>query len=296
MPRRAIALLPVVAAAVVLALALGSGGSRPSARPSTAQGAGEPAQAAKRSQPGAASAAALPRTPADISGDSARRMHIPILMYHVIGNRPPGAPNADLWVTPGAFASEMAALRRAGYWGITLRQAFDAWRKGSPLPRKPVVVSFDDGYLGHYTKARPVLRQQGWPGVLNLELRNVGPGGITPHQVGVLIANGWEIDSHTIDHPDLTYLNAQQLRHELVDSRAQLRARFGVRADFFCYPAGRYDNRVVAAVKAAGYQAATTTREGYARGTSPFTLARVRVSATDSAQSLLAKLAAERQS
>ena len=79
----------------------------------------------------------------------------------------------------------MRALRRAGYHAITLRQAFDAWQHGGPLPRKPVVVSFDDGYLSQYRYARPVLRRLGWPGVLNLELRNLGKGGLSEHQVRV---------------------------------------------------------------------------------------------------------------
>ena len=80
----------------------------------------------------------------------------------------------------------MEALRRAGYHAITLRAAFAAWGHGGPLPRRPVVLSFDDGYLGDYTHARPVLRRLGWPGVLNLLLANVRPGNLTVRQV-----RGW---------------------------------------------------------------------------------------------------------
>jgi peptidoglycan/xylan/chitin deacetylase (PgdA/CDA1 family) len=221
-------------------------------------------------------------------------MAIPILMYHVVATPKPGAPNPQLWVPQSTFASEMAALHRAGYWAITLRAAYDAWTHGTPLPRRPIVLSFDDGYLGDYTHARPVLRRLGWPGVLNLELHNVGPGGVTPHEIRGLIAAGWEVDSHTVDHPDLTTVDAQRLRYELVASRQAIQTRFGVRADFFCYPSGRYDPRVVDAVRAAGYLAATTTNEGYARGSDLFTLSRVRVNASDTAATLLAKLARER--
>ena len=66
---------------------------------------------------------------------------------------------------------------------------------------------------------------------------------------------------------------------------------FGVKADFFAYPAGRYDDRVEAATKAAGYKAAVTVDEGIARGRDdPFALKRVRVNASDTAVTLLAKL------
>jgi peptidoglycan/xylan/chitin deacetylase (PgdA/CDA1 family) len=221
-------------------------------------------------------------------------MPIPILMYHVIADPPPATPNIGLWVRPQVFAAEMRALHRAGYWAIGLRQAWRAWTHGGPLPRKPVVVSFDDGYLGDYTHARPVLRRLGWPGVLNLELHNVRRGDLTARQVRALIADGWEVDSHTIDHPDLTTVGDARLAYELVASRHAIARRFGVVPEFFCYPYGRYDARVEAAAQRAGYLAATTEDPGYATATKPFALPRVRVQGTDTAASLLARLRAER--
>jgi len=219
-------------------------------------------------------------------------MPVPILMYHVITQAPAGAANAQLWVKHETFAAEMQALRRAGYHAITLRQAFDAWQHGGPLPRKPVVVSFDDGYLSQYRYARPVLRKLGWPGVLNLELRNLGKGGLSEHQVRALLASGWELDSHTLTHPDLTTVSDAQLRVELAGSRRGLRRRFGAGvAEFFCYPAGRDDARVLAAVGAAGYRGATTVEEGLGTRGQPFALRRVRVNADDTPESLVARLA-----
>jgi peptidoglycan/xylan/chitin deacetylase (PgdA/CDA1 family) len=185
----------------------------------------------------------------------------------------------------------MRALRAAKFQAVTLQQVYDAWKHGGPLPKHPIVVSFDDGYLSHYTHAKPVLRALGWPGVLNLQLDVIGPGGLTSKQVRSLIAAGWEVDSHTLTHPDLTTLDDASLKRELVDSRRELRKRFGVRADFLAYPAGRYDTRVEAATLAAGYKAATTVDEGVARGRDDlFALKRVRVDASDTGASLLARL------
>jgi peptidoglycan/xylan/chitin deacetylase (PgdA/CDA1 family) len=188
----------------------------------------------------------------------------------------------------------MAALRAAGYHAITLATAVRAWRHGGPLPPRPIVITFDDGYLSDYTHARPALRRLRWPGVLDLVLRNLGPGGLTAREVRGLIASGWEIDSHTLTHPDLTGLGAVALRHELVGSRAEIRHRFGQPADFFCYPSGRYNARVVAAVRAAGYRAATTVNEGYGVAGEEFALKRIRVNGTDTPATLLTRLREER--
>jgi peptidoglycan/xylan/chitin deacetylase (PgdA/CDA1 family) len=187
----------------------------------------------------------------------------------------------------------MAALERGGFWAITLEQAWRAWTNGGPLPRRPVVLTFDDGYLGDYTNVRPALRRLGWPGVLNLALQNVGPRNLKAREVRSLVRSGWEIDSHTIDHPDLTTSSGAQLRYELTASRREIERRFASPADFFCYPFGRFDARVEAAVKAAGYEAAMTELEGYATPAQPYALPRVRVSGLDTPATLLARLRAE---
>jgi peptidoglycan/xylan/chitin deacetylase (PgdA/CDA1 family) len=214
-------------------------------------------------------------------------------MYHVIANPRPGTPIIGLWVRPDAFAAEMKALRRAGYWAITLDQAWRAWTRGGPLPRKPVVVSFDDGYLGDYTHARPVLHRLGWPGVLNLAVQNIASGDLHASEVRALIRNGWEIESHTINHPDLTTVSDARVVYELTASRRAIARRFGVTPEFFCYPYGHYDARVEAEVAQAGYHAAMTENEGYASAATPFVLPRVRVQGSDTPATLLARLQAE---
>ena len=229
-----------------------------------------------------------------VRGAQARRAAVPVLMYHVIKAPPPGTPYPELWVAPERFSAEMAALRRDGYRGVTLLQVLHAWHTGSALPRHPVVVSFDDGYLSQERSAFPVLRRLGWPGVLNLEVNNLGPAGISVHAVRALLAAGWEVDSHTVTHPDLTTVDDARLRAELVTSRRLLRRRFGPGvATLFCYPSGRYDARVEAAVRAAGYRAATTTQPGSATPADDrFALPRVRVDGSDDAATVLAAVRA----
>jgi peptidoglycan/xylan/chitin deacetylase (PgdA/CDA1 family) len=215
---------------------------------------------------------------------------VPILMYHVLANAPPGAPFPDLFVKPSDFAGQMQWLERGGYHAVTLDAVWRHWHGGRPLPRRPIVVSFDDGYRSDVGVGLPVLKEHGWPGVLNLKVRNLEPGDLRPRGVRRLIAAGWEIDAHTITHPDLTTVGDAQLEHEVAGSRKAIRRLFHVPADFFCYPAGRYDARVIAAVRSAGYRGATTTNFGLARPSQPYTLDRVRISGSDGMRGFVAKL------
>jgi peptidoglycan/xylan/chitin deacetylase (PgdA/CDA1 family) len=273
---------------VVLALVAGCGGKAPAPPPKATPTATAMPVHHRESTP--RRRFALAHAAVATRGAASRRAAIPILMYHVVSAAPRHAPYPQLWVAPGRFAREMTALGDAGYHAITLSEAVAAWRSGGPLPAKPIVLSFDDGYAADYTHARPVLRRLRWPGVLNLALENVGRDGITAREVRGLIASGWEVDSHTLTHPDLTTLSDAALRRELTSSRRQIQARFGVPARFFCYPSGRFDARVLAAVKAAGYEAATTEVAGFGAGRELLTLKRVRVSDVDTPASLLRRL------
>jgi peptidoglycan/xylan/chitin deacetylase (PgdA/CDA1 family) len=129
--------------------------------------------------------------------------------------------------------------------------------------------------------------------VLNLDLSNLEPSwGIEPRMVRELIAAGWEIDAHSLTHADVSGLSGEALRREVAGSRAAIHRRFRVEANFFCYPAGRYDSEAIDAVRAAGFLGATTTEAGFADLREPFTLARVRVDGGDGAAGLAAKLEA----
>lgn len=215
---------------------------------------------------------------------------VPILMYHVLGVPAATAAYPQLFVRPADFAAQMDWLAREGYHAVTLGQVFRYWRSAVALPRRPVVVSFDDGYLSDYTVALPTLRRLRWPGVLNLLVDNVRRGDLTRDQVRALIAAGWEIDAHTITHADLTTLDPTRLRQEVAGSRAALRRMFGEPVDFFCYPAGRYDASVVQAVRAAGYLGATTVAPGLAAPAQPFALSRIRIDYADGLRGFETKL------
>ena len=142
-----------------------------------------------------------------------------------------------------------------------------AWHGRAALPHQPVVLSFDDGYRGDYGAAMPILRRRGWPGVLNLLVANLHRHGwgLKAWMVRRMIRNGWEVDSHTLTHPDLVTVSRAQLWREVRTSRVVLQRLFHVPVDFFCYPSGDFDAAVIAAVRRAGYLGATTELPGLAR-------------------------------
>ncbi len=276
-PRR----IALTASALLVALTLPACGSNGK---STSSSSKQRAASAPQLGPSTWAKPLMPNT-------TAKTTPVPILMYHVVSAAKAGAAYPDLWVAKETFAAEIQALKAAGYQGITLNQLWSAWHGTSELPQKPIVVSFDDGYLSHWTHAAPALKAAGWPGVLNLEVKNIGDKGIPVRAIKGLINNGWEIDSHTLDHPDMTTLSPSAMQAELVGSREAIAKKFGVRPWFFCYPAGKYSSAVEQEVKAAGYLGATTEIPGWAKPSgNPYELPRVRVNGSDTAQSLLQKV------
>jgi peptidoglycan/xylan/chitin deacetylase (PgdA/CDA1 family) len=221
---------------------------------------------------------------------------VPIIGYHAI--QPPVEASAfpELFVPQADFVEQMKWLDEQGYEAVTLDQVEDAWYASGKLPPKPVVLTFDDGYLSQYVAAFPALEHFHWPGVLNL----VAEGADLPDADVEKMLDAdqpWELASHTITHADLTTLDSAELKHEVTGSRHALQDRFGVEIDNFCYPAGQYDNAVIRAVKAAGYRGATTENPGLASADAPFALNRIEIHLSDGLDGFVSKLqAAESES
>ena len=250
----------------------------------------------------AASTTAGSQGPADLRGDASTLVRnatpqpgwephtgpVPILEYHVLGAPAADAPYPELYVSRPDFHQQMDWLEQHGYEAVTLEEVERAWYQGGTLPAKPVVISFDDGYRPQFTYALPELRKHGWPGVLNLKAEG---SDLYESNVKAMIAAGWELASHTIDHSDLTTLGAAELKRETAGAREILRREYGVPVKDFCYPAGQFDATVIAAVEAAGYVTATTEIAGEADREAPYELARFEILGSSGVAGLAADLA-----
>jgi peptidoglycan/xylan/chitin deacetylase (PgdA/CDA1 family) len=198
---------------------------------------------------------------------------VPILVYHELGTPPPSEPYPGLYVSDTDFAAEMAWLHQQGFQAVTLDEMMRAWYHGGTLPPKPIVITFDNGYPPQVTFAPSVMSKYGWPGVLN----EITAGHLHDNQIESVLKLGWEVDSHSVTHPDMTALSPAGMRYETVASRQFLRHTFHIPSNSFCYPSSKYDASVIAAVKAAGYTNATTENSGYATRADPFVLNRFEI-------------------
>ena len=285
--RRALGLLALIALAAGVALGAGHGSGGKSSNTSAASSGGKQGGGGgTKLKPGGLGPPPPQTKLVSFQGP------VPVLMYHVIASPPSSAQLPELYVDPKTFNQQMEMLKQKGFQGVSLNQVYDAWFKGGQLPEKPIVISFDDGYRGQYVYARPELRKLGWPGVLNAISGRIGQPNaeLSDAMVQAMINDGWELDSHTIHHVDVSQASGAQLQDEVAGSRTMLQQRFHQPVNFFCYPSGRYDDQAIQAVRAAGYLGATTTNEGLASRVQMYTLDRIRVDYSDGVSGLEKKL------
>ena len=197
----------------------------------------------------------------------ARVLDVPILLYHRVG-RPPavsGPFSAGLTVQPRVFDSQMEWLARHKFHAISPRQLFDALEWGRPLPPRPVLITFDDGYTDVLWHAEPILHRLHWPAtafVITDRVSGPDPSFLDWRDLRDLERDGFTIGSHTVHHLDLPALTPAQTWLELSQSRDDLADHLHAPVDWFAYPAGREDPAVVRLVRRAGYLLAFTTRPG----------------------------------
>jgi peptidoglycan/xylan/chitin deacetylase (PgdA/CDA1 family) len=198
---------------------------------------------------------------------TARTIALPILMYHRIDLLKPSLPamTRRLTVDPTDFAAQMEWLKRAGFHAVTQRQALEALELGRPLPSKPIMITFDDGYRDVLDYASPVLERLHMPAtsyVITGRISGPDPSFLTWRNLRLLEQRGVAIGSHTVTHADLPRLTDTQALAELRDSRVALERRLGHPVPWLAYPYGKEDARVVALARRAGYVLAVTTQPG----------------------------------
>lgn len=191
-----------------------------------------------------------------------RSVRVPILTYHYIGNNPNPADKArdSLSVVPDLFENQMKYLSENGYNSISLDTLYAAL-KGGGLPNKPVILTFDDGYIDFYYNAYPILRR------FNLKATSFIPTGL----MGGKMYMSWDMikeisssglisfQAHSIHHYNLPSLSLHQAKEEIVESKKTLELMLGTRVNFFAYPYGTSKESIWKLVKDAGYLGAVGT-------------------------------------
>ncbi len=206
---------------------------------------------------------------------------IPILMYHYIGNNPNPADKArdSLSVPPDKFQDQMDYLAKSGYTPITLDTLYGIFNKQVSPPNKPIVLTFDDGYIDFYINAFPILRRFNFHAVSFIPTGLIGSSYYMHwDQIKEIQASGLvAFEAHTITHVNLPTLSYEAALKQMLDSKNILAAQTGYPVNFIAYPYGTTDNSVEAGAKAAGFTGALGTWSGIATGNS-FDMPRIRIS------------------
>ncbi|WP_152859992.1 polysaccharide deacetylase family protein [Streptomyces acidicola] len=211
---------------------------------------------------------------------------VPILMYHAVAAAPGDATRA-LSVAPEAFAEQMALLGDRGFTPVSTAELGASWRTGRPLPARPVLVTFDDGYEGVHRHGLPVLAEHGFAATLFVStgwLRGAYDTGgaldtmLDFQQVRDLADAGVEIGGHSHTHPQLDMLDDDELRFELARCYEIVAGELGTVPVSFAYPYGYSSRRVRRAVRETGFAQALAVGNGLARrAQGPYALRRVTV-------------------
>jgi len=182
----------------------------------------------------------------------------PILNYHQIHPQP--RSNTPT-LAPHVFEQQMAIL--AHRWQPIALSNLMAWLEGKmSLPRRGVMVTFDDGTEETFTRAFPILLKYRIPATIFLIAANVGkPGTLSPDQIRQMQAKGIAFGSHTYSHAYLPSLSIAHVHQELHKSKECLE-KLGQPIEFLSYPAGGFTPEIINVVRELGYRAAFTTNRG----------------------------------
>ncbi len=200
------------------------------------------------------------------------------LMYHELERR--GLPTMQqeegylrYIVTEIEFRHQIGFLSKAGFRGVSVSGALNSGYV------KDIAITFDDGCETDLTVAAPMLKAVNFRATFFIVVGAVGAKGrMTAAQLRELQRLGFELGCHSMSHPHLTELNQHELRHEIVDAKAELEQIIGAPVHHFSCPGGRWNRTIAALAKQAGYLSVSTSRIGVNRaGSDRYGLARVGV-------------------
>jgi peptidoglycan/xylan/chitin deacetylase (PgdA/CDA1 family) len=216
-------------------------------------------------------------------------MKVPVLMYHKVS---PGKEE-KYRINPERFASQMEYLSGKGYQTISpddllefvnpvrsprpgrgrrfKRLTSNGVKEGKVLPERAVLITFDDGYRNNFTYAYPILKKYNFRVTIFLVTQYIGKKNgwgkgdeeiLSWDEIEEMKRKGFSFGSHTRTHPNLLELSQNKILSEIRDSKRILEEKLGEQVNFFAYPYGKFNPRIVEMVKRAGYLGALSTLPG----------------------------------
>jgi peptidoglycan/xylan/chitin deacetylase (PgdA/CDA1 family) len=200
-------------------------------------------------------------------GVISRTVRVPILMYHYVSSPPEDASQVriNLSLEPDDFRAQMQYLADYDYTPIDLYDVSLAITNKTELPPKPVLLTFDDGYIDAYEVVYPILEEFGFKGTFFIITEYVDAGNYN-HMNWAMIeemaAAGHRMEPHTKTHPDLSTLSWDGQIYQILGAQQTLAAHIGYTPRFLCYPAGKYNDETIAILEQLDFWGAVTTQGG----------------------------------
>jgi peptidoglycan/xylan/chitin deacetylase (PgdA/CDA1 family)/glycosyltransferase involved in cell wall biosynthesis len=205
------------------------------------------------------------------------KKHIPILMYHRVPKDYIDSKH-QTFVPLANFKKHLKFFKLMGLTSITFAEYLDFNNGRKPLssfPKKPFIITFDDGYADNHDNMLPLMEKYGFKGVLfpigdpkistNIwDEKEINGSGrlMNVDQLKAFKEAGWEIGAHTMTHPDLTKLSDEKICYEITESKKQLENNLNIKISVLAYPFGCTDKRVKNITKNAGFSLGISTDSG----------------------------------
>ncbi|MGT2745302.1 polysaccharide deacetylase family protein [Streptococcus phocae subsp. phocae] len=219
-------------------------------------------------------------------------VQVPILMYHAVHvMAPEEAANANLIVAPDLFDSHLKALKEAGYYFLSPKEAYRALSANELPAEKVVWLTFDDSMIDFYRVAFPILKKYQAKATNNVITGLTEAGSVanlTLEQMKEMKKSGMSFQDHTVNHPDLSQSSLEQQTAEMEDSKLYLDKELEQNTIAIAYPSGKYNDTTLSIAEQLHYKLGVTTNEGIASAADGLlSLKRIRILPTTTAENLL---------
>jgi peptidoglycan/xylan/chitin deacetylase (PgdA/CDA1 family) len=217
------------------------------------------------------------------------RPQVPILCYHRIDDsRKPD----DYNVTVAQFKEQMKALADSGYHTILPDQLYDYLAKGTPLPPKPFMITFDDTRKEQFTVGASEMQKYNFKGVFFVMTISINrPNYMSSEEIKQLSDGGHVIASHTLDHQNVKKLKTkEEWDRQLIKPSERIQAITGKQVNYFAYPFGLWNDTAVANIKDYSFKAAFQLTEKRSASEPLYTIRRTLVPGSWSTPNLLKRM------
>lgn len=218
------------------------------------------------------------------------KVSIPVYNYHSVTID----PGNIVVISPAKLEEQMAYLHDHDYTPVSLTTFVRLIEGEGSLAahEKPVLLTFDDGYVDNYENALPILAKYSFPATLFISPGMIGQDGyLNWEQVKKLNDAGWDIQPHGMTHPHLPQLSEEQQTYEILEARKQIEEKLGTKADVFCYPYGENNKTTLKILKEHGFRYAFTIDQGFATNKQPpYLLKRLFINGEEGLKSFINKL------